>query len=400
MVEYPCPACRSTQTALLYSIEGIPTQSAVLVDDASTAIDYPTGDLALRWCGACGMAFNAMFDEARVAYNEGYEESQGASPTFQRYARSISERWIERYDLKGAHALEIGCGKGEFLELFCELSGGTGIGFDPAWEATRFSDTRREGVSFREKNFTSEDLPITTDAIICRHTLEHIGDVDGFVRLLRTACESGDVKLVAIEVPDLKRILEESAFWDIYYEHANYFTAASLRSAFERAGFEVLATHRVYGDQYLVLEARAAAGSDAGTIESAEELADTARAVELFSESVNTAIGRWRAQFEEWGRTGRKIALWGSGSKAVGFLTSIGAAHSVCAIVDINPHRSGRYMPGIPVPIIGPAALRESRPDTIVVMNAIYTEEIRADLSELGLAPMLLSAQSVPESTP
>jgi hypothetical protein len=46
---------------------------------------------------------------------------------------------------------------------------------------------------------------------------------------------------------------------------------------------------------------------------------------------------------------------------------------------------------------LAPAALREARPDLIVVMNPIYLEEIGSMVSELGLASRVEPVTQTPE---
>jgi C-methyltransferase C-terminal domain len=58
--------------------------------------------------------------------------------------------------------------------------------------------------------------------------------------------------------------------------------------------------------------------------------------------------------------------------------------------VDINPHKHGRFMPGTGQEIVAPEFLVGYGPTDVLVMNPIYTEEIRQNLARLGLAPMLL----------
>ena len=82
---------------------------------------------------------------------------------------------------------------------------------------------------------------------------------------------------------------------------------------------------------------------------------------------------------------------WGAGSKAVAFLTTLGLTSEIDVLVDVNPHKRGRFMPGTGHEVIGPDDLVARRPDCIVVMNPIYVDEIRRDLAARGLTPELLT---------
>src|SRR5262249_58416012 len=94
---------------------------------------------------------------------------------------------------------------------------------------------------------------------VCRHTLEHIGDVSGFLEDLAAWGRGNAGAVYLFELPDFGTILDRSSFWDIYYEHASYFTHQTLRATFQRHGFDVLRSYRLFDDQYLILEPRLAA---------------------------------------------------------------------------------------------------------------------------------------------
>ncbi|MCZ7663017.1 MAG: class I SAM-dependent methyltransferase [Thermoleophilia bacterium] len=102
--------------------------SCVLVDSREAALAFPQGDIRLELCGSCGFVQNSAFDPGLIDYFQEYEETQGYSATFEAFARGLAAALVARHDLRGKEILEIGCGKGEFLALLCELGGNRGLG--------------------------------------------------------------------------------------------------------------------------------------------------------------------------------------------------------------------------------------------------------------------------------
>ena len=88
---------------------------------------------------------------------------------------------------------------------------------------------------------------------------------------------------------------------------------------------------------------------------------------------------------------GKRVAIWGGGSKGVSFLTTNGLGEEVADVIDINPHKQGKFLPVTAHRVTGPEALRDEPPDTVIVMNPIYLPEIGADLAKLGLNPELVA---------
>jgi len=232
---------------------------------------------------------------------------------------------------------------------------------------------------------------IEADYICCRHTLEHISEVSQFIRLVRASIGSRTGVIVFFEVPDAERVLVEGAVWDIYYEHCSYFTADSLSILFEREGFAVLDTYVLYNGQYLVIEAEVNRQSRVEEIRRDEYVCKTLTQVDQFKRSSRIQLSGLRRSVDESARRGRRVVLWGSGSKAVSLLTTLQLGDEIGAVIDINPHKWGKFLPGSGHEILSPSSIPDIKPDMVIVMNSIYTEEIRNDLERYDCYPEIIS---------
>ena len=183
-----------------------------------------------------------------------YEETQGFSPTFRAFHEKLAADLIQRFDLNDKRILEIGCGKGEFLELLCRDGRNSGVGFDPAFREDRHPDRSNSNLSFITE-FYRDGLDISEfDFICCKMTLEHIPNVREFLASIVSGLNQGRAQLF-FQVPEIQRILKDTAFWDIYYEHCSYFSVVSLTSVFQKVGLVVEEVWTDYDDQYLMISA-------------------------------------------------------------------------------------------------------------------------------------------------
>ena len=114
------------------------------------------------------------------------------------------------------------------------------------------------------------------------------------------------------------------------------------------------------------------------------------RAVRTFRAGSDAIIATWRKTIQDLHRRGRKIAIWGGGSKCVAFLTTLKLNSEIEYVVDINPHKWGAYLPGTGHKTVSPKALAACRPDQVIVMNPIYQKEILNELETLGLRAELM----------
>jgi SAM-dependent methyltransferase len=383
-----CPCCFSAGLEPFYRVDGIPVQSNLLARTREEAIDLPRRDLALAFCRACGFITNTAFDVATQELTAQYEATQGFSGTFNAFARGLAERWSRDYLTPGKLALEIGCGRGEFITLLQEVSGCRAIGLDPVLEKASLPGP----VRLISDYYSDEYADVLADLVVCRHTLEHIPAAGAFVRMIRRAIGERRETVIAIEVPDTLRVLTEGAFWDLYYEHCSYFTPGSLARLFRGVGFDLIDLRREYDDQYLILEARPAESSTRPRFDLEDDLAAVTEAVSAFPAASERQLARWRRVIDENLADGKRLALWGSGSKAVGFLSTLGVNDDrVPFVVDINPRKQGTFLPGTAQQIVCADTMKEFRPDVVIVLNPIYRDEIRRDLDGRGLSPQLMT---------
>jgi hypothetical protein len=392
-----CPACDSKNCSLFYEVHGVPAHNSLVFDTPQEARDFPKGDLKIAFCERCGFVFNTAFDPSLLAYSPAYEDQQSFSETFNQFARKLATDLIERHGLQGKNIVEIGCGKGDFLASLCTLADNRGIGIDPTAIHERLQGDAADRVTFLREFYSERHAELDFDFLCCRHTLEHIPDVGDFMRTVRASVE-GKNPGIFFELPDVTRVLEDVAYWDMYYEHCSYFDPGSLARLFRYCDFDVLDLQRAYDDQYLVLNARPRRRSNEPLpIEGSVD--QTRRAVKQFARSVAIITDGWRRYFENASRK-KRVAIWGSGSKCVAFLTTLGIGlGDNVVIVDINPHRHGKFIPGTGMEISSPKILRDFMPHEVIVMNEIYTAEIGAELDKMGVETQLMTADGTMKAT-
>jgi SAM-dependent methyltransferase len=352
--------------------------------DRQQAKNVEIGDIDLAFCPDCKFIYNAAWKPELTIYSDLYEETQGFSPTFKAFHHHLAKELIDRYDIVGKEIVEIGCGKGEFISLLCEVGHNNGIGYDPSFVPSR-RDSVAANVTFKREFFSDNTVQPAPDLICCKMTLEHIFDTRRFVQAVRRIASPERGTTIFFQVPDVRRILVEAAFWDVYYEHCAYFSPRSLAHVFQNAGFEILRVSTSYDDQYLTIEARPTTLETTSLRRNDDRDAeDLAKSVASFAEAAKRGAANWAAKIRATARSGGRTVLWGSGSKAVAFLSSVGADQEVDYLVDINPFRHGKFVPGSGKQIVGPEFLSDYRPDLVIAMNPIYRAEIARDLERLG----------------
>lgn len=378
-----CPGCGGSS---LSPVLRLPRQPAILNYRFATAAEarrVPRRDVTLVFCPTCGLVFNSTFDAKAVPYDSRYENRQCYSPAFNAHLTALAEGLIRRNDLAGGRILEVGCGKGDFLRQLCATAKASGDGYDTSYEPSSAPEPR--GVRFHARYVAPEDIDRPYQAILCRHVVEHVPDIDDFLRMMHSLAVAAGDPVVVIETPRLEWILENACLWDVFHEHCNYFLEAALAELCRRAGFRVVRQRPVFGSQYQLLELRCA------------------RVVRRVSKTALPSPGRIRTQatraVQQLERLHQRIlraaegnawAIWGAGAKGVALVNLLPSSRPKC-VIDSNPAKQGGVLPGTAVRIVSPEDPIVPRLGLIVIANPNYATEIGADLKRVGYSGRLLT---------
>jgi len=331
------------------------------------------------------MIYNTAFDAATIGYDQAYENSLHFSTRFQQYATQLARELTERHGLEGKDVLEIGCGKGDFLKILCELGGNRGVGFDLSYEGPEEIQVGSGRVRFVREFYSDSHASVPADLICCRHVLEHIPDPVEFLRRVRAIPQSGpDRPVLFLEVPNALFTLRDLGIWDVIYEHCSYFSPPALRRVVREAGYRPCPPFGAFGDQYLCIETGPSGPAAVETRDDVVELGELAR---RFGAHFDRKVATWNEKLDRWLDAGRRVAIWGAGSKGVTFLNTLRRGAAVTCAIDINPRKHGRFVPGTGQEVVAPEAVAAAGISTVLVMNPLYADEIRTTLIESGASP-------------
>lgn len=383
-----CPLCSQADLDPFFDGGSVPLFVNVLYGTSAEAKQAPRGEIRLGGCPKCGLIHNVLHDPKLVEYAPGYENSLHGSPVFQDWATSLAQGLVERHSLAGARAVEIGGGRGEFMQLLVDAGAQEGLVMDPSAPDDSIVATdqlRIERRLFDASDASGGDHP--TRLLLTRHVLEHIAAPLEFVKMLTGAAQSTGAGLY-VEVPNGLWTIRDLGVWDVIYEHCSYFTPGALRAAFMGAGAKAVTVHETYGDQFLSAE------FTSEQTQGPEAAADLTREAELraaFGEAQRDMVSGWNATLGAWRKAGKRAAIWGAGSKGATFLNTIEGDGVIVCAVDVNERKLGRFIAGTGHEILSPAQLSNQELDSIIVMNPRYQAEIETMARQAGSDAEVLS---------
>ncbi len=339
-----------TSYKTIYQAQQFPVFQNLMFCSKEEAENCSKGDIELVQDLETGLVFNQAFNSDLMDYNADYQNEQAVSSTFRQHLQNVSQ--IIQKHFASYSLIEVGCGKGHFLEYLKNL-GFNIVGIDPTYDGENASII---------KQYFSPEIGIGADGIILRHVLEHVEAPIEFLSTIRDS--NGGGGKIYIEVPCFKWICDHCAWFDIFYEHVNYFQIED----FYRMFGVVYESGYLFGGQYLYVIA------DISTVRLPKfNKLDQIELPENFLSSVNQYVNILKGQCE------KGFVIWGGASKGVIFsLFMQRAGIKIDTVIDINPAKHDKYLAGTGLLVQSPTdALKNISPSTnIFVMNSNYLSEI------------------------
>jgi SAM-dependent methyltransferase len=385
MTTVPCRFCGAPLDAVFADLGMSPLANSYLPSDRANAMEpfYPLRALV---CGSCLLVQLEEFETPQAIFSD-YAYFSSYSTTWLEHSRRYVEEMVERWGLDGdSQVVELASNDGYLLQYFVER-GIPVLGIEPA---ANVADVAIEkGVPTLVEFFgvaTAQSLAgeSSADLLLGNNVLAHVPELNDFVGGMKALLKQGGV--LTMEFPHLLRLIEANQFDTIYHEHFSYFSFLTVRKVFAAHGLrlfdvEELPTH---GGSLRIFGAHDDDETKAET-ERARELLEREQAAGLddldtyrsYAERVQADKREILSLLIELKRDGNSIAGYGAPAKGNTLLNYCGIGTDfIDYTVDANPHKQGSLLPGTHIPIRPLEALRETRPDVVLILPWNLRHEI------------------------
>lgn len=345
--------------------------------------------LYLVGCEVCGHVQLPVVVDPKRLFPADYAYQSGTSPVFRSHLEFLAG--YLRGLLPGpARLLDIACNDGTFVEL-AKMALIDAEGIDPA-APQRTGYTRGFFTEAWAKAAAADGERYRV--VTALNVAAHIDDMDGFTRGVKVLLEPGG--LFVIEVGYLSDVVAKGRFTTIYHEHLSYHHLSPLLRFFRKHNMTLVDAERIEsqgGSIRLFVrnhDGRHHGGGDDGSTHQSERLQallDEESRSALW-EGVK-ALGNVKAG---WGVRGARdqlkamapLVCYGAPAKLTTLLHATGQTDAVEYVVDDNPRKVGRYIPGTKIPILPVSTLYERRPKRVLITAWNFADSIREQHAELG----------------
>lgn len=383
-----CTVCGGSDLRKVLELKNVPSQDGVVWLTREAALRAPRGNIDLRFCRDCGYLGNAAYQAEKVQF-QGYDVSLEFSELYQEFVTWLVRRLVERYGIRNKTVLEVACGKGHFLRALCRHGANKGIGFDPSYEPEGTMDDK--DVQFVRDYYTKAYAHHRVDLLCCRQMVDILDAPRAFMTDIHEALAGSPGAVAYFEIPNAAATWEKFIPWNVVYEHCSWYMPKTIASFFETCGFETLDVYPCHQGEYLGVEVRRSDQHTMVTRMKKEEIARFEQRLDAAEQELKSAVSVWRDRLARFRSEGRRLAAWGAGARAIGFLNALQVVDQIQYVADINPRRRGRFLPGTGQEVVLPEFLKSYAPDIIVITNPTYETEIRNQADILGLQAEFLT---------
>ncbi len=341
----------------------IPTIPNALLISPTEKTHY--GKLNLRKNKLLDLYINSSYEKELTVYDNTYLLNQSHSLEFNKHLKVVYSIFKKKFN-RNLKIVEIGCGKGDFVNL---------LNSDSYFDATGY-DTTYEGKSRKiHKRYLNAKDRINANVIVLRHVLEYLPDPYSFLIFLNKIF--GDVDIY-IEQLNFDWTVSKQIFSDITYERVNYFTQNSLNQLFTKSCSSKLFNNQY---QYVIANLKNLNQEYYAKFSNIDNWVD----IDFYSlfPQIHTKIKNLSIVVEESNNT----FLWGASTKGCMFLhhyfNLIKSTEKIKFAIDINSNYVDKFLPSSYVQIKSAEFFYKnvSNNDLVIVSNVNYESEIKKDIS-------------------
>jgi len=357
-----CPLCGEEKNSEIYQVEKTNLSRYGLQINETKNKNEIDRKIKINYCKKCYYGWNKEFENKKVNYKkENIIEAGKFSKEYLSY-QMMKAKELSNYTKSKIFetAVEIGAGAGLFIK---EVNSKNKIAFEPSKEALQID----KNIKVINDYFYGGKNNIKADIVIMRQVLEHIENPKNYIKeIIKTFTEKNNELILYIEVPNADKTFKLGRFYDIYYEHCNYFSLNSLVKLGVELDLEIIKISKDYDDEILSIVYRKNTKINIKKILNENE------------KNLKYLI------YEKY--KGKKIIGWGASGNGAAIINKLKINKNIIShIIDSDKNKQGKKIPGMGQPIIGYENLKELNPEVVFIFSQFHKREIEAQINKLRI---------------
>ena len=386
-----CRNCKSELSFELIDLGSAPPSNAYLNKES---LKCPENWFPLRVmiCKNCWLVQTEDYTNANLLFDSNYAYFSGFSNSWLIHSKKYVQLMVHNYGInKFSKVVEVAANDGYLLQFFKELNISC-LGIEPT--ASTAAAAIKKGIDIIQEFFSKElALKIVekngkADLIVANNVLAHVPDINDFVQgFLILLSDEG---IATFEFPHLLKLLLENQFDTIYHEHFSYLSLITLKEIFLNNNLEIFNVEELttHGGSLRVFVQKKESGNQI-IRKSVNEILTREKEIGLNYENIYLDFYK-KAETVKYEllsflinakQQGKKVVGYGAAAKGNTLLNYAGIRNDLISyIVDRNPAKQGKFMPGSRIPIINEEFLKKDKPDYILILPWNLKDELKEQL--------------------
>lgn len=386
-----CRHCGSDLRLPFLDLGSAPPSNAYLT---AVTVQMPEIWFPLRlWvCESCWLVQTKDYAGREALFTEDYAYFSSFSTSWLNHAAGYVHAMINRFVLNAnSCVVEIAANDGYLLQ-YVQNAGIPCYGVEPATSTAQAA--RAKGVEIIECFFgavLAEELAKSNrqaDLVVANNVLAHVPDINDFVSGFASLLKPQGV--ATFEFPHILRMVQENQFDTAYHEHYSYLSLTSVLRIFTTNGLSIFDVEELptHGGSLRVFAQRSATGIHEHTpavdallameVQAGLKTIDFYRNFQANAERIKDDLVSFLINAKQ---QGLKVGAYGAAAKGNTLLNFAGIRPDLLPyVVDKNPTKQGKYMPGSRIPIVDEEYLRMRRPERILILPWNLRQEVITQL--------------------
>lgn len=387
-----CRFCQTDLKDVLIDLFNSPASNSFLSTEQlnEPELYYP---LKVYTCHHCFLVQIDEYKKSDTIFDNSYVYFSSYSRTWLEHARNYVDRMVSRFGFnEKSKVIEIASNDGYLLQYFVKR-GIPVLGIEPASNTAEVAKSKgiNSIIDFFSVRLAQQLTGQNTkaDLLLGNNVLAHVPDIVDFTKGLKILLNERGV--ITMEFPHLVQLIENNQFDTIYHEHFSYLSFTTVKKIFEAADLEMfdveeIPTHggslRIYakhpedrskeisGNVTTLLDKE----KEKGIMNSGYYSGFQEHTLKIKMSLLDFLIAQKKA--------GKKVAAYGAAAKGNTLLNYCGIKSDLIEyVVDANPHKQNKFLPGSHIPVVNEVFLKEQKPDYVIILPWNIKEEVQAQLS-------------------
>lgn len=387
-----CRHCDVNLSTVFVDLNASPPSNSYLTNDSIKNSEkwYP---LKVMVCEECWLVQTEDFVGADEMFSEDYAYFSSFSSSWLEHASNYVDSVVTRFNLTETNNIvEVAANDGYLLQYVMQKKIPC-YGIEPTHSTAVAA--RNKGIEIIEEFFGEQKAKELVrygrqaDLTVANNVLAHVPDINDFVKGFATLLTPNGV--ATFEFPHLLNLENYVQFDTIYHEHYSYLSLIAVKSIFEKNGLSVfdvteLPTH---GGSLRVYSQRSDTGQHSTSL-SVPSLLIKEKQLRMnkqdFYQGFQNKVEKVKVDFLEFLISAKKnekiVVAYGAAAKGSTLMNFVGIQRDfIKYVVDKNPNKIGKYMPGSRLPILEESQIRFDKPDYVVIFPWNLSDEIMKQLS-------------------